>query len=162
MLERIVDQIGPQFEEQPHAAECDSSCPRCLRNYENRRLHPLLDWRLSLDLGELAADRPLRVERWLDESVRIADQFADAFGVTSLKADGLCAIQDELTGRIALLGHPLWPLERDGWVNEQRQAAQSVDAAGSVLMSDLYTAVRWPERIATWLARPVERLPTTG
>ncbi len=33
---------------------CDSSCPDCLRSYDNRRLHPYLDWRLALDLAAVA------------------------------------------------------------------------------------------------------------
>lgn len=32
---------------------CDSSCYACLRDYANSRLHPLLDWRLSVDLSIL-------------------------------------------------------------------------------------------------------------
>jgi DEAD/DEAH box helicase domain-containing protein len=154
VLDRIVDQIGPRFEEHPHAAECDSACPQCLRNYENRRLHPLLDWRLGLDVAELAADRPLRVERWLAESERIARHFAKAFELTSFTAGSLGAIEDDYTGRVAILGHPLWPNETEGWVEDQRAAKSALAPGVTMLMSDLYTAVRWPERIATWLARP--------
>ncbi|MEF2279904.1 DEAD/DEAH box helicase [Deinococcus sp. YIM 134068] len=32
-----------------HAAVCDGSCARCLRDYTNLAYHPLLDWRLALD-----------------------------------------------------------------------------------------------------------------
>src|SRR5581483_3144555 len=34
-------------------AVCDSSCYACLRDYSNSRLHPLLDWRLAIDLSRL-------------------------------------------------------------------------------------------------------------
>ena len=45
-------------------AYCTVSCPDCLRSYDNRRLHGALDWRLALDMMDLAAgraaeDRPL-------------------------------------------------------------------------------------------------------
>lgn len=33
-----------------HATSCDSSCYRCLRDHSNAAYHPLLDWRLAVDL----------------------------------------------------------------------------------------------------------------
>ena len=39
-----------------HSARCDGSCYECLRDYSNADLHAVLDWRLALDLSELAAD----------------------------------------------------------------------------------------------------------
>ena len=40
----------------PHEHECSSSCHRCLRDYGNMPYHPLLDWRLALDMARLALD----------------------------------------------------------------------------------------------------------
>ena len=37
-----------------HPDRCDSSCYDCLRDYANTRSHSLLDWRLGLDLHEMA------------------------------------------------------------------------------------------------------------
>lgn len=34
--------------EGPHAAQCQTSCYRCIQRYGNRRYHGLLDWRLGL------------------------------------------------------------------------------------------------------------------
>ena len=39
-----------------HSARCDGSCYDCLRDYSNADLHAVLDWRLALDLCDLAAD----------------------------------------------------------------------------------------------------------
>ena len=57
-------------------ANCDCSCPDCLRNYSNRSLHQLLDWRLALDLAELTLGRPLDEERWLGAAGEAASVFA--------------------------------------------------------------------------------------
>lgn len=37
-----------------HADNCDSSCYDCLRDYYNRNEHELLDWRIGLDLANIA------------------------------------------------------------------------------------------------------------
>ncbi|MHB1559603.1 MAG: DEAD/DEAH box helicase [Isosphaeraceae bacterium] len=39
-----------------HAGNCDGSCYDCLRDYSNSGLHAVLDWRLAMDLSDLAAD----------------------------------------------------------------------------------------------------------
>ena len=47
---------SPRAWENPaHARYCTVSCPDCLRSYDNRRLHGALDWRLALDMLDLAA-----------------------------------------------------------------------------------------------------------
>lgn len=45
-----------QLIQEKHARHCDASCYDCLRDYNNAELHPLLDWRLGLDLARLAVD----------------------------------------------------------------------------------------------------------
>lgn len=39
-----------------HASTCDTSCPDCLRSYSNLAYHNLLDWRLAVDMAQLALD----------------------------------------------------------------------------------------------------------
>ncbi|MEA3234098.1 DEAD/DEAH box helicase [Pseudomonas mosselii] len=43
----LQDFVGTSAEA-PHAAQCHSSCYRCIQRYGNRRYHGLLDWRLGL------------------------------------------------------------------------------------------------------------------
>ena len=38
-----------------HAAECDTSCNRCLREFYNLPYHGVLDWRLGLEMAKLAS-----------------------------------------------------------------------------------------------------------
>lgn len=40
----------------PHGAECDTSCNRCLRDFYNLPYHGLLDWRLAVEMAQLAVD----------------------------------------------------------------------------------------------------------
>ncbi len=51
-----------------HSSRCDGSCYDCLRDYANTDLHAVLDWRLALDLSDLAADADVNLlaenSRW--------------------------------------------------------------------------------------------------
>ena len=52
-LEPFMDDVTALITElrlPEHAGICKSSCPRCLRDYSNMAVHPLLDWRLAADL----------------------------------------------------------------------------------------------------------------
>ena len=50
-------------------------CPDGLRSYDNRRLHGALDWRLALDVTDLASGVPLNTSRWLDRGGLLASTF---------------------------------------------------------------------------------------
>ncbi|CAM2069428.1 DEAD/DEAH box helicase [Sulfidibacter corallicola] len=45
-----------------HASQCKGSCYDCLRGYDNIRHHPILDWRLAIDLAHLANDRKAAID----------------------------------------------------------------------------------------------------
>ena len=62
VVETVVDEIGAKMETPRHDAACDASCPDCLRSYDNRFIHPHLDWRLALDLAQLAKGDALPVK----------------------------------------------------------------------------------------------------
>ena len=67
LLECLMEYGASRFASRDHRLACDTSCPDCLRSYENRYVHALLDWRLALDVGEIAAGFPLDLSRWLIE-----------------------------------------------------------------------------------------------
>jgi DEAD/DEAH box helicase domain-containing protein len=60
LLEMIARPTPREFYDRlvapPHADACDTSCPDCLRSYSNLAYHNLLDWRLAIDMAELALD----------------------------------------------------------------------------------------------------------
>ena len=151
VLDRIVEEIGPRLAGPAHRSRCDSACPDCLRSYDNRMLHPVLDWRLGLDLADVVARRTLDASRWLDERETIATALARAFELDVEDAGQLLAIRDSRSGRAAVLGHPLWPIEDGAWLPEQVDAVRALGGGSSVGMFDLYTARRWPEHIVVWL-----------
>src|SRR5207247_328173 len=65
VMESIRDPLKITIDNPPHAEYCSALCPTCLQAYENRRLHHLLDWRLALDLFELAESGAILGDRWL-------------------------------------------------------------------------------------------------
>jgi len=52
--------------------DCDTSCHRCLRDYSNAPLHPVLDWRLGADLLSLLTDGNISRDRWRANRERAA------------------------------------------------------------------------------------------
>ena len=50
-LAHVQAHLAPHWHR--HAPDCDSSCARCLRDHANTTYHPLLDWRLALDMTRI-------------------------------------------------------------------------------------------------------------
>jgi DEAD/DEAH box helicase domain-containing protein len=100
---------------------CDASCPDCLRNYGNRMVHHLLDWRLALDMTGLLLDQPLDLDFWRPTAMSAAERFCKvcemAGAAVTLEHEGLPAVvRGGPSPRILVLSHPLWHT-RDGLLN---------------------------------------------
>jgi DEAD/DEAH box helicase domain-containing protein len=98
-------------------ARCTTSCPDCLRSYNNRGNHNLLDWRLALDVTAVINGRNLRVDLWQDSSHKLASSLA---GVKNLGLNleykeilGWPVLRNLDNGRGVALVHPLWIQNRD-------------------------------------------------
>ncbi|MBL8049624.1 MAG: DEAD/DEAH box helicase [Anaerolineales bacterium] len=48
-----INSIAAKWLDSPHGDVCDVSCNQCLRDYGNMSYHPLLDWRLALDMARI-------------------------------------------------------------------------------------------------------------
>lgn len=84
VVRQIADGETGQGWNAPGHSECDSSCPPdCLRSWDNRHLHPALDWRLALDVADLAMGRDLRLARWFDLVPGAVSAFDAASGACS-------------------------------------------------------------------------------
>ena len=129
LLEMISKPTSRGFHERlvahEHADACSASCPDCLRSYSNLAYHNLLDWRLAVDMAELALDAGATVSLGTARWKGIAETAAktlEAARPNSMRIDlaGLPALAD---GNQALIvTHPLWQAEQSACVPELEAA----------------------------------------
>ncbi len=106
-----------------HANECLTSCPDCLRGFNNLPYHSILDWRLGMDLARLALDANAPIDfsplYWQGLDVRAADAYFGIMpGWNRLQFAGLEGARRN--NRLILITHPLW---RDDAANPGPQIA---------------------------------------
>lgn len=159
MLDDVHSDLAQRYEAADHA-ECTESCPDCLRSWDNRRLHGALDWRLALDVADLAAGLPLNTTRWLSRAQPLADLFVRAFH-QALPCDalelsgGLIAIVRRDKTRGAVIGHPLWRYEESHFNAEQADAYDELLSdhdVESATMTDPWVLQRIPAQVYQRLA----------
>ena len=128
VLNEVRTSLRARWEE--HAGRCDSACPDCLRSWDNRQHHHQLDWRLALDVADLAAGQGLMTSRWLGDAWSVAKDLTTALrevpGIKIVDAAGLPALVMGGGGRAVVLDHPLWSREEADWVPAQSAAAASI------------------------------------
>jgi DEAD/DEAH box helicase domain-containing protein len=122
-----------RWHEAAHRGSCDRSCPDCLRNYGNRFSHGLLDWRLALDLAEIALGKPLDLARWL---ARADDPNVESFACFCRQSDLNVSVETHAglvcilaNGKALVIGHPLWHVAEGLVQPVQLKAQASVRAA---------------------------------
>ncbi|QKE84395.1 DEAD/DEAH box helicase [Arthrobacter sp. NEB 688] len=148
-VKRLSKELADEYTDARHV-QCTSSCPDCLRSYDNRRLHGALDWRLALDMLDLVNDQPISLERWLAPAAAVAralteSEFLDLAGDTTQDGQVYVARRDRKAA--VLLGHPLWDVEADYWTEDQAAAVDELEndlGFGEVHVEDVFTAVRRP------------------
>lgn len=97
-----------------HAAECSSSCYKCLRDYGNMAYHALLDWRLADDLYHVLFGGGLTTDDGREE--RAIQRWAEAYGaepVTGLGAAAAVFDQPRYGSFTVIARHPLEAADRD-------------------------------------------------
>lgn len=150
VIARIATKIEDEWQGAAHA-DCDSSCPDCLRAWDNRRMHGSLDWRLALDVAHLARGDKLPAMGWGAWSSAAAHQFVTAFagvlpGSRVETVHGFPAIVTPAA--VALVGHPLWPQDGPAQSDEQLSAAASAGKlAPRVIWTDARTLRIRPDRV---------------
>lgn len=135
--------------EPPHSHDCSSSCHRCLREFGNMAFHPILDWRLGLDLARLALDSntdiSLEEEIWADLLSRSANAYFEGLNMTQTTFDALVGGIDEFSQEAIILIHPLWDTHPSNYRAEVAAAVAEALAQGlSVKLQSLFRIVRFP------------------
>ena len=94
-----------------HAAQvegCDSSCYRCLRDHSNAAYHPLLDWRLAVDLLRVGSGDPIDYREAVRLGELLTSDFCRDFGWEAISAAGIPAAVDTTFTPIGMVvTHPL-------------------------------------------------------
>lgn len=148
VLNRIQNDLKATWESESHVAKCQVSCPDCLRSYDNRRLHGYMNWRLGLDLVDLALGKQLDWSRWQS----VAELGLEAFGNFELSEStkgewvtGLPTIQNSNSKKAVIFGHPLWSTESANLTPQQLEAARELVALGfDVIHENLFDLERRP------------------
>lgn len=127
LLSDALRELRQAWEDPRHAENCDTSCPDCLRSYNNARRHPLLDWRLALDMLELTSGAKLDVARSMTSSASWIETAAAALnGTVTLQLDSLPTLVRN--DRCVLLTHPLWRTESDFIADQLGRAIGSAES----------------------------------
>lgn len=141
LLKETRSLLQNEYEDSTHS-RCTTSCPDCLRSWDNQRLHGVLDWRLALDMLDLSSGLDLNLQRWFSrapEIQSIAKSLHDDIRIELVGQDKvpLLLLDDAKVG--VLIGHPLWFRDREEMLPAQRQAAEAALQYASgyrVCMSD--------------------------
>ena len=132
LLSTTRKDLTDQYMNERHQDRCTSLCPDCLQGWDNQRLHGALNWRLALDMLDLAAGDELDASRWFHQIDDIARLLHDYLGGRSEESAiirrGELEIPVVVNGSRALvISHPLWARSAGG-----RAAAPSSPAAAVV------------------------------
>ncbi len=159
LLIAIRDDTGTKLRSEPHDSACTSSCPGCLRNYENRFHHWALDWRLGLDVVDLALGGTLDLSVWQERATELLRGFEQSFEKFGNLSHGIfdgvpVILNNEGSGSAVVLGHPLWRHDALHWTSGVQSAVGKLRrrGVGRVGVSDLFVLDRTPFRIFSKLA----------
>ncbi|WP_251450623.1 DEAD/DEAH box helicase [Microbacterium sp. Marseille-Q6648] len=162
LLNSIREATGWRLRENPHGAACTSSCPGCLRNYENRFNHWALDWRLGLDVVDLVLGRSLDLSHWTERTDALMKSFAGGYGphlrIEQDTVNGLPAlVSPEGRGAAVIIGHPLWQHDEAHWNPAVRHAVAEMRGRrlSHVTVSDVYVLDRTPIKLFNALLKGV-------
>lgn len=157
LLRMIVQNSHHQFHDRmvdgSHADVCDTSCPDCLRSYSNLAYHNLLDWRLAIDMANLALDAnstiSLSSPLWTRVTALAASTLRAARpGFSGVNFAGLPGLSNGADAII--LTHPLWLTDRANagpevaaaWDDAERNRGLRIDPAWSFI--SVFEALRRP------------------
>jgi hypothetical protein len=119
LLKMIVENSHRLFHDRlvdpSHSDACDTSCPDCLRSYSNLAYHNLLDWRLAIDMANLALDANSAISLSSTLWMRVTDLAGSTLtaarpGFTRTTFADLPGLSNGTDAIIMI--HPLWLADR--------------------------------------------------
>ncbi|MCA1707577.1 MAG: hypothetical protein LC808_31630, partial [Actinobacteria bacterium] len=115
---------------------CGASCYECLRDHTNAPLHALLDWRLAVDLAELALTGSFDPSTRDVEGHELAARFSHAFAGDGWKPDDILGVPAVVADDRAafLVVHAFERLYRPGWSRRLADAFNSLERRGFTYM----------------------------
>ena len=133
----------------PHSRDCVSSCHRCLREFGNMAYHPILDWRLGLDMVQLALDPNAQLDLntcyWSDLISRIARPYFMDLNLELRLFDTLPGGVDAFNDEAIILIHPLWDKDPSNFRPEVAAAVIDAQSQGlKAILRTVFHAVRFP------------------
>ncbi len=153
ILNEIETSFGVSWIEESHG-NCSTSCPDCIRSFNNRNLHPMLDWRLALDLTSAIRGGQLRTDLWMPFSKKIIENIIreGLLGAHLSYAEklGWPAIISETTNKAVVFVHPLWLKDEDYYGPVASEIVEELKAEYNlrkVSLSSAFTYNRNPNRI---------------
>lgn len=104
-------EVYSQLTSKDHSEGCTSSCYDCIRDYSNQNVHPLLDWRLGLDLATLSKDSRAKIDfsvpYWHDFVFGTIKNMLSKNGYdTQINAGTIVGVDPY--GEKFFVSHPLW------------------------------------------------------
>ena len=121
LLQEHYESVVEIWDSNKHS-DCDTSCPDCLRSYNNRSIHHLLDWRLALDIAETVLLGRFDHNRYLENARNIAEWFKALckdfhIDVRVVEAGDLYSVISDT--KALILSHPLWHPQYPNSIQEQ-------------------------------------------
>ena len=132
----------------PGANACKTSCPDCLRDFSNLPYHPILDWRLGLDIARLALDpaAPIdfSVSYWQGLDAAVAGPYFAA--MPGWQHTTIAGLQAGRRGNVVeIITHPLWDCDPNRLCSPLRAAhAQAVSGGNQVQFKSVFEVLRRP------------------
>ena len=133
----------------PHSDDCVSSCHRCLREFGNMAYHPVLDWRIGLDMVRLALDAQAQIDlgsgHWSGLVARTAAPYFGGLNLAQRTFDTLLGGVDAFRREAVILIHPLWDTDPSNYRPEVAAAVADAEAQGfRATLRSVFHAVRFP------------------
>ena len=161
LLQFILGQASPSWTKQcpadsfytplvkQHSQDCSSSCHRCLREFGNMAFHPLLDWRLGLDMARLALDASAPVDLspayWSNLVSTTAHPYFLGLNLTPTILGTLQAGTNTFSNEVTILVHPLWDTSPANFLPQVAAAVVEAQFQGlKPILRSVFRAVRFP------------------